>query len=77
MGALGPLLALARRRGIARGLFGTSTGWLLAALVAWGLRGLRRALRPATPGVQSVSRLRPGERLVVTHGPRRGPRQGA
>ncbi len=76
--SFGRMLALARRRGITRGLFGTSTGWLLAGLAAWGLRGLRRALWPAVPGVQGVLRLRPGERLAVTHGPRRRrPRQGA
>ena len=78
MGHPGRMLAVARRRGITRGLFGTSTGWLIAGLVAWGLRGLRRALWPTVPGAQSSLRMRPGESLVITQGPRRRrPRQRA
>ena len=78
MGAVGRMLAIARRRGITRGLFGSSTGWLMAGLVAWGLRGLRHALRPPAPGARSVVRLRPGERVAVVHDPpRRRPRRGA
>lgn len=78
MGPLGRMLATARRRGITRGLIGTSTGWLLAGLVAWGLRGLRRALWPTAPGAWSSLRLRPGERLVITQRPPpRRPRRGA
>ena len=78
MGPTGRMLALARRRGITRGLFGTSTGWLMAGLAAWGLRGLRRALWPQAPGSQCTLRLRPGERLTVSREPRRRrPRRGA
>lgn len=78
MGPLGRTLAIARRRGITRGLFGTSTGWLLAGLVAWGLRGLQRALRPTAPGARAGLRLRPGERVVITQRPPSGRRrQGA
>ena len=74
MGPVGRMLAIARRRGITRGLLGTSTGWLVAGLVAWGLRGLRRALWPAAPGARQVVRLRPGDRVVVAGGPpRRSP----
>jgi len=65
--ALSPL-ALARRRGITRGLLGDSTFWLLAGALAWGLRGVRRALRPIEPAARTTLRLRPGERLVVSHG---------
>ena len=72
MGAVGRMLAVARRRGITRGLLGTSAPWLAAGLVAWALWGLRRALRPAEAGARTGVRLRPGERLVVEHGPRRG-----
>jgi hypothetical protein len=61
------MLAIARRRGITRGLLGTSSGWLLMGLAAWGLWGLRRAIRPTDPAVRSGLRLRPGERLVVEH----------
>ncbi|MCE2531104.1 MAG: hypothetical protein J4F44_01260 [Acidimicrobiia bacterium] len=66
-------LALARRRGITRGLLGDSTFWLLAGLLAWGLEGLRRAVRPTRPAAGTTLRLKPGERLVVSHGaaPRR------
>ena len=77
MGPPGRMLAVARRRGITRGLFGTSSGWLIAGLIAWGLRGLQRALWPAVPGARSSLRLRPGERVVVIGGPRRRSRQGA
>ena len=77
MGPLGRTLAVARRRGITRGLFGTSTGWLIAGLIAWGCRGLQRALWPSVPGARSSLRLRPGERVVVIGGPRRRSRQGA
>lgn len=61
-------LALARRRGITRGLLGDSTFWLLAGALAWGLRGLRRAFRPTRPAARTTLRLRPGERLVVSVG---------
>ncbi len=77
MGPLGRTLAVARRRGITRGLFGTSTGWLIAGLIAWGFRGLQRALWPSVPGARSSLRLRPGERVVVIAGPRRRSKQGA
>ena len=61
-------LALARRRGITRGLLGDSTFWLLTGALAWGLRGLRRALWPTQPAARTAVRLRPGERLVISHG---------
>jgi len=66
-------LALARRRAITRGLLGDSSFWLLAGVLAWGLRGLRRTLRPTQPAARTALRLKPGERLVVSHGapPRR------
>lgn len=66
-------MALARRRGITRGLFGASTLWLLAGVLAWGLWGLRRAVRPTRPAASATLRLPPGERLAVSHGspPRR------
>lgn len=67
----GRILATARRRGITRGLFGTSTAWLLAGLAAWSLWGLRRALWPTAPGAHARLRVRPGERLIVAHGPPR------
>lgn len=70
MGFSGRMLAIARRRGITRGLLGTSSAWLLAGLAAWGLWGLRRAIRPTVPAVRTGLRLRPGERLVVEHTPR-------
>ncbi len=65
------MLAVARRRGITRGLFGDSTGWLLAGALAWGLRGLRRVLWPTEVPVRAARRLRPGESLVVEHFPPR------
>ncbi len=68
---MGRALALARRRGITRGLLGVSTFWLLTGALAWGLRGLYRTLRPTQPAARTTLRLRPGERLVVFH---RGPR---
>ena len=71
MGAIGRSLALARRRGITRGLLGGSSGWLLLGLAAWGLRGLSHALRPPEPLVSRRLRLRPGDRLLVAY-PRRG-----
>lgn len=61
-------LALARRRGITRGLLGGSTLWLLAGVLAWGLRGLRGALGATRPAARTKLRLKPGERLVVSHG---------
>ena len=71
-GPVGRLLAVTRRRGITRGLFGDSTGWLLAGMLAWGLRGLRHVLWPAGASARATMRLRPGERLVVEHhAPRR------
>lgn len=65
---MGRALALARRRGITRGLLGDSTFWLLTGALAWGLRGLCRTLRPTQPAARTTLRLRPGERLVVSHG---------
>lgn len=71
MGPLGRMLTVARRRGITRGLLGASTPWLLAGLAAWALWGLRRAFWPTEAGARTGVRLRPGERVVVEHGPRR------
>lgn len=71
MGAVGRMLAVARRRGITRGLLGSSPGWLMIGLAAWGVRGLRRALWPTEPGLRAIGRLRPGDRVIVEHAPRR------
>jgi len=62
-----PLLDTARRLGVARGVFGDSRPWLIIGGLAWGLRALQWARRPAP---QTVLRevLEPGETLVISHG---------
>ncbi|MBU6328395.1 MAG: hypothetical protein KGR18_00400 [Acidobacteria bacterium] len=60
--------ALARRRGIERGLLGRSRVWLVIGVVAWAIRGWRWAARPAPVKVFS-GRLEQGESIVITQVP--------
>lgn len=63
----GGLLRMAERAGIARGVFGTSKGWLYVGTGLWTLRTMRRlALRK--PEILLSEELRPGDRLVIANG---------
>lgn len=53
-------------RGVARGVFGTSTAWMWVATVAFLLRRLRRAVG-SEPVLVFRGRVRPGETLQVEH----------
>jgi hypothetical protein len=61
-------LAKARRYGIERGLFGRSRLWLVLGLVAWAIRALRWAWRPA-PVKVFAGQLTEGESIVITQLP--------
>ena len=63
-------LATARRYGIERGLFGNSRLWLVLGLLAWAIRGLRWAWKPAPMKVFSGN-LAEGETLTITQLPPR------
>jgi hypothetical protein len=63
-----PLLDTARKLGVARGVFGDSRPWLVVAGVAWGIRALQWARRPA-PATVLREVLEPGETLVIRHDP--------
>lgn len=52
------------RTGIRRGM-GGSRGWMTAAILAGGVRGLRRLAR-TEPEVLYRTTIRPGERFVIT-----------
>lgn len=70
-----PLLDTARKLGVARGVFGDSRPWLVVAGVAWGIRALQWARRPAPETVMREV-LEPGETIVIRHdGPRPTRRQ--
>ena len=59
------MLAFLQRTGIARGVLGGSRAWSAVAVVAFGLRQLRKLGRPQ-PRVLTEE-LRPGEAIVIRH----------
>jgi hypothetical protein len=63
-----PLLDTARKLGLARGVLGDSRPWLVVAGVAWGIRALQWARRPA-PATVLREVLEPGQTLVIRHDP--------
>lgn len=62
------LLAMIRRRGLRRGVFGGSRPWLVLGAVAWALRAVQLAVRPAPERV-FVGDLAVGESYVITTRP--------
>jgi hypothetical protein len=68
------ILGLARRHAIERGLLGGSRTWLLLGGLAWAIRAMRWALKPA-PTTVFNERLDVGETLVITHEPARPSRR--
>ncbi len=61
------MLTRLRRLAMARGL-GRSNGWLAVGAAAWGLQLLKRATTKE-PKVVYREKLKPGERLVISHLP--------
>jgi len=61
------LLDSARRLGLSRGVFGDSRPWLIVGGIAWGIRAVQWAMRPA-PQVLVREVLEPGETIVIEHG---------
>jgi hypothetical protein len=54
-----------RTQGIERGILGGSRTWIVLGTIAWGLRGLRWALR-RDEQVLFQEVLRPGEQLIIS-----------
>jgi len=61
------LLTRLRRLGLARGL-GKSNAWLAVGATAWALQTLKR-LATKEPKVVFSEKLKPGERLIISHLP--------
>lgn len=67
MGILGGLGAVARRKGLRRGLIGGNRAWMLVGAAAWAIRFARR-LGAKDETVISTESLKPGETLIIeTH----------
>jgi hypothetical protein len=62
------LLRMAQRRGVRRGVYGSSRVWLWIAIGAWASRRLRRAIG-SEPDLVYRGELRPGESLRIAHQP--------
>jgi hypothetical protein len=62
------LLRMAQRRGVRRGVYGSSRFWLMVAIGAWGVRRFRRAIG-SEPDLVYRGELRPGETLRIAHQP--------
>lgn len=62
MGRIDPLLKTLQSRGIQRGVFGASRGWLWVAVASWGVRRIRRGNQPE---LIYRAKLKPGETLQV------------
>lgn len=62
------LLATIRRRALRRGVFGGSRPWLVLGAVAWAIRAVQLAVRPAPERV-FVGDLAVGESYVITSRP--------
>ncbi len=61
------MLTRLRRLGLARGL-GKSNAWLAVGVTAWALQTLKR-FATKEPKVVFSEKLKPGERLVISHLP--------
>ncbi len=61
------MLTRLRRLGLARGL-GKSNAWLAIGVTAWALQTLKR-FATKEPKVVFREKLKPGERLVISHLP--------
>lgn len=62
MGRIDPLLRTLQSRGIQRGVFGASRGWLWVAVASWGVRRIRKGNQPE---LVYRAKLKPGETLQV------------
>ena len=60
------VLTRLQRRGVQRGVFGSSRFWFYMAIFAWGSRKLRRAVGSESRLVYR-GELRPGEILQIGH----------
>jgi hypothetical protein len=60
------LLGFLQRRGVARGIRGTSRSWFWIAVAAWGLRRVRR-LVGSEPEVVYRGELKPGQAIRIDH----------
>jgi hypothetical protein len=62
MARIDPLLRTLQSRGVQRGVFGASRGWLWVAVASWGIRRLRKANEPE---LVYRAKLKPGETLQI------------
>ena len=67
-GATGGLVGLAFRHGFTKGVLGGRRPWIVVFGVATALRLLRK-IAGSEPKVVYSEELRPGETLVIAHGP--------
>ena len=58
-----------RRKAISGGVFGGSRTWLVVGGAAWALRSVGRIFGLGEPRPVFTDELRPGERIVILHGP--------
>jgi len=56
-----------RRAGIRKGLLGGSRPWLAMGLLTWGYQKARQ-LAARQPELVAREELRPGDRLIISHG---------
>lgn len=56
-----------RRTGMRKGLFGGSRPWLALGLLTWGYQRFRK-LATRQPELVAREELRPGDRLIISHG---------
>jgi hypothetical protein len=61
-------LAFLQRRGVNKGVLGSSRGWFWVAVATWGLRRLRRAVGSEYELVYR-GELKPGEAIRIDHVP--------
>jgi hypothetical protein len=61
-------LAFLQRRGVNKGVLGSSRGWFWVAVATWGLRRVRRAVGSEYELVYR-GELKPGEAIRIDHVP--------
>lgn len=64
---MGKLLAFLKRGGLYKGLLGGNRVWLALGVGAWGFSKLRD-VGGKEPVLVAKEELRPGQRLVISHG---------
>lgn len=61
------LVAQAQRIGFRKGMEGRNRAWFGLVVSAWGLRTLLK-MAERKPEIVAIEALRPGDRIIITHG---------